>query len=95
MKIKISGSEYSDTNLEGSVCSHLEPILNKLEEHGAKWDKSQKLKTDKGGAYTLKLKTPIDFNLIEDTFEIPHFIEISKEFNSIICRRCWCDIEGK
>lgn len=95
MKIQISGSEFSDTDLKHDVCSHLRQILKVLEENGATWDKTKPLTTDKGGARSLKLKGKINFKLISDTFELPSFIELSPEYKSIICRRCWCDIEGK
>lgn len=95
MKRKIEGSEYSDTDLTYFVCSHLQPILRFLDENGAKYDKGQKLQQDKGGAHSFKLRSKIDFHLVEKAFEIPHFIELSPEYKSIICRRCWCDIEGK
>lgn len=93
-KIKITGSEYSDTDLEKKVCSHLLPILEFLEAEGATWDKNAKLYTDKGGAHTLKINMKINFNKVAENFEIPSFIELSEEYHSIICRKCWCDIEG-
>lgn len=95
MKRKISGSQFSDTNLEYSVCSHLQPILDFLKDHGAVLNEGEKLFTDKGGAHTLKLKSKIDFNALENSFDLPEFIELSRQYNSIICRKCWCDIEGK
>lgn len=95
MKIQINGSEFADTDLKYNVCSHLKKILELLEKNGATWDKNQPLCTDKGGAHSLKLKGKINFKLVHDTFEIPSFIEIAPEYKSIICRRCWCDIEGK
>lgn len=94
MKQKIEGSEYADTELTYSVCSHLQPILDCLEKNGAEFDKRKKLYTDKGGAHSLKLDSKIDFGLIETNFEIPCFIELSSDYKSVICRRCWCDIEG-
>ncbi len=39
-KIQISGSDFSDTDLEHNVCSHLKQILNILEENGAAWHKT-------------------------------------------------------
>jgi len=94
MKKKIIGSEYADENLENSVCSHLQPILDLLKENGAILTNGMRLYTDKGGAHTLKLKSKINFNLLRSEFELPNFVELSEEYKSIICRRCWCDIEG-
>ncbi len=95
MKRQIIGSEFADTNIEHNVCSHLKEILDVLESHGATWDKTKPLSTDKGGAHSLKLNGKLDFRLISKMFEIPSYIELSPEYKSIICRRCWCDIEGK
>ncbi len=52
MTMKISGSEFSGTDLERNVCSHLKQILRVLEENGAAWDKTKPLTTDKGGAHS-------------------------------------------
>lgn len=95
MKRKIVGSEFADTDLKYNICSHLKEILEVLESNGAKWDKTKPLVTDKGGAHTLKLNNKLDLQLIAHTFEIPSHIELSNEYKSVICRRCWCDIEGK
>lgn len=94
MKKKIIGSEYSDTNLNQSVCSHLQPILDVLKKNGALIADDGKMHIDKGGAYTLKLKSKINFSLLRKEFDFPDFIELSEEHGSVICRRCWCDIEG-
>lgn len=93
-KIKIEGSEFSDTNLELNVCSHLEPFLSYFETKGAKWEKQKPLLTDRGGAHTLKIKHKIDFDAVRRDFEIPRFIDLAEEYKSIVCRKCWCDIEG-
>lgn len=90
-KRHIEGSEYSDTNLEYSVCSHLQSILEVLEEHGNTFDHSAPLDKSRGGSTRLVSK-PIDFELIERTFEIPEFIEFNNPHRAVICRRCWCDI---
>lgn len=95
MKKIIYGSEHADIDLEYDVCSHLKPILLFLEKKCRIVKKNKKLFTDKGGAHTLKIKGKIDMDLINSEFEIPEFIELSTEYHSIICRRCWCDIEGE
>jgi hypothetical protein len=93
-KIVITGSEFADTDLSHSVCSHLQPLLDYFESKGARWDKGAALYTDRGGAHTLKIKFKIDFDDVRRNFEIPRFIDIAEEHNSIVCRKCWCDIEG-
>ncbi len=94
-KITIRGSEYADEELTVGVCSHLEQVLQYLT--GNKFEKyiNQASFTDKGGAHTLKINKVINFRDIENKFEIPHYIELSEKYKSIICRKCWCDIEGK
>ncbi len=92
-KREITGSEFSDTNLEYQVCSHLRPILDLLASHGNSYDPSAPLYTDKGGGHTGSVTShPIDFELIERTFEIPSFIELNRRLRSVVCRRCWCAI---
>jgi hypothetical protein len=90
-KTLIQGSEFSDTNLEYSVCSHLQPILELLSQHGNTFDDSNPLAKTRGGATRLVAK-PIDFGLIEGNFEIPKFIELNRLGRAVICRKCWCDI---
>ena len=93
MKKRIIVSEYSNKNLNQSLCSHLQPVLDVLRENGALIADNGKMHADKGGAYTLKLKSKINFNLLRKEFDLPEFIELSEEYGSVICRRCWCDIE--
>src|SRR4051812_37589832 len=90
-KQQIQGSEFADTDLEYSVCSHLQPILKLLTENGNGYDSSKPLDRSRGGS-TCLLSKPIAFNLIEDHFEIPTFIELRKPDQSVVCRRCWCDL---
>jgi hypothetical protein len=75
-KVQIKGSEYSDTDLKYSVCSHLQPILQLLQQHGNTFNATQPLDERWGGATRLVSK-PIDFELIESEFEIPSFIELN------------------
>lgn len=92
----IQGSEYSDTNLKHSVCSHLKQILEFMIENGNSFDRSKPLQVNsrEGGA-TLVVDKPIDFDSIRDAFEIPSYIEMNQKYRAIICRRCWCDISEK
>ncbi|MEW4366633.1 hypothetical protein [Aliikangiella maris] len=94
-KIKIIGSEFFDTNLEYRVCSHLTPILDYLTKDLPDFDKNQKLISDRGCALTLKINFTIDLEELKQIFELPQFIVLSKECNAVVCRKCWCDIEGK
>ena len=91
MKRKIVGSEFADPDPESSVCSHLQPILDLLAESGNSFDRSAPMNRSRGGATRLVTK-PIDFTLIEATFEVPAFIELDRPREAVICRRCWCDI---
>ncbi len=94
-KIKIQDVDIIHSDLSRSVCLHLQGILSLLEVHGISYDKSLPLYTDKGGAHTLYVDGNIDFDLVKEHFEIPSFIEISQKYQSIICRKCWCDISEK
>jgi hypothetical protein len=90
-KSLIEGSEFADTNLDYSVCSHLQPILELLSLRGNAFDASGPLDKSRGGSTRLVAK-PIDFELIERSFEIPTFIELNRTDRAVICRKCWCDI---
>lgn len=95
-KIKIQGSEYLDSNLEFSVCSHLQPILEFLEKNGISYDHTVRLYLDKGAGAIRYVRGAIDFDLLESTFEIPAFLDFFRKGKTVFCRRCWCSIvEGK
>lgn len=91
-KIEINGSEFSDTNLEYSVCSHLQPILERLERNGNGYAHGSPMRTDKGGGATRVVDKQIDFDLVDTIFEIPTFIKVSRDEKAILCTRCWCAI---
>lgn len=91
IKRSIEGSEFADTNLDYSVCSHLQPILELLSQHGNRFDNSGPLDKSRGGSTRL-VSQPIDFELVEESFEIPKFIELNRPARTVICRKCWCDI---
>ncbi|HXT00501.1 MAG TPA: hypothetical protein VN915_07480 [Elusimicrobiota bacterium] len=95
-KIQIKGSEFVDPNLEFSVCSHLQPILEFLEKHGISYDHAVRLYLDKGAGAIRYVKGAIDFDLLESTFEIPAFLDVFRKNKTVFCRRCWCSIvEGR
>ena len=91
-KLKIGGSTFSDTNLETDVCSHLRPILALLVSQGNSYDPSEPLQRDKSSASRRLVNGPLDFQLIEDSFEIPKFIVLAREHGTILCQTCWCAI---
>ena len=87
----IRGDDFSNTELAYSVCSHLKPILELLVQHGNAFDASNPLDISRGGS-TRFVEKPIDFQLIQRTFEIPSFIELNPGERAVICRKCWCDL---
>lgn len=91
-KIKIQGSEFLDTNLEFSVCSHLQPILEFIEKHGSNYDHAAPMYSDKGSGAIRFIAGAIKFDLLERTFEFPAFVELNKKEKTIFCSRCWCGI---
>ena len=94
-KVRIVGSQFSDTDLTFDVCSHLRPILQVLEEHGNKYDYSAPLYRDKYSEAKRVMERSIDFDLIEDTFLIPHFISLSRRNGAVLCQMCWCSLVEK
>jgi hypothetical protein len=93
-KIKIQGSVYSDTDLTDDVCSHLKPVLEFLVSKGNTYAKGP-LETSKDGGRTRHMSGPIDFDAVEQWFDVPSFIKLAREHHGILCTRCWCDIVGK
>jgi len=77
------------------VCSHLRPILQVLEDRGNKYDHSKALYRDKYSEAKRLMDRRIDFDLIEDTFIIPHFVSLSRTSGVIVCQMCWCSIVEK
>lgn len=95
-RIRIQGSEFVDSDLEFSVCSHLQPILEFLETNGNSYDHSAPMYADKGNGPTRFIKGAINFDLLESTFEFPAFIKINPKEKVVFCNRCWCNIvEGR
>jgi hypothetical protein len=91
-KIKIVGSQFSDTELTTDVCSHLRPILEFLEKRGNSYAHGTSMKTSRDGGATRLVSGTIDFDAIEAAFELPYDLELARQYRAIICRRCWCDI---
>ncbi len=94
MKIEIVESPYKPAK-KLSVCSHLEPITQLMENNGAKLDWATGLIPDKAAGNILLSETKIDFNLIEDKVNIPDYINLDPNREIIFCNKCWCAIERK
>lgn len=85
-KFKIaSGAE------ESRLFSNLEPIVTYLIEHG---NETEGFKLEKDG-WICEFKRPIDFELVENNFEFPNNVTISKENNSILDHNTWVEIKGR
>jgi hypothetical protein len=94
MKIEIIESPYKPATKQ-SVCSHLAPIVQLMEKHGAKLDWTTGLIPDKAAGNILLSETEIDFKLIEEKVNIPDYINIDPNRKIIFCKKCWCGIEKK
>ena len=94
-KKAIAGSEFSDTDLEYGVCSHLQPILDVLEKHGNTYDHFAPLYRDKYSESKKAVNKAIDFDLIERTFEIPRYMTLGRTDRIVLCQTCWCSIVEK
>ncbi len=94
-KLRIGGSQFAETDLQYDVCSHLLAILQLLELHGNSCERSIPLYRDKYSEHQRAVNKPIDFDLIEETFEIPSFISLNRERRTVLCQTCWCAIVEK
>lgn len=92
MKQKIRGSEYAD-DASNSICSHLMPIAEWLEERGhAGLSTSKPVRSERGETARVFTESPLQLDEIESAFEIPDFIIVNGEHHQIACRRCWMAI---
>ena len=78
-----------------AVCSHLAPIVALLENNGCKFDWVTGVIPDKAAGNILLADTEIDLELIENSFNIPSYINIDASRNLVFCNKCWCAIEKK
>lgn len=94
MKTKIVGSTYADTDLDGKLCTHLQPIWDFIKKKAPNNIDSGDFEKDPKGGTTLNVRGKIDFDEIERTFEYPSFVVLKREYRSIFCKTCWCDIKA-
>lgn len=94
MKIDIVESPFKPATRD-AVCSHLASIVDVLEKNGCKFDWSTGVIPDKAAGNILLADTDIDFELIEKSFNVPGYINISPSRNLVFCNKCWCAIERK
>lgn len=77
------------------VCSHLKDIVCELEQNGTVFDWRTGIISDKSDGNILLSETDIDFDLVNDTFNIPNYINMDKSRGLIFCKKCWCSIQKK
>ncbi|TEW50225.1 hypothetical protein [Psychromonas algicola] len=93
MKVNIIESPFKPAT-KNEVCSHLQPILKVLEEHGNQRDAVNNIINDRSDGNIMLVEKDIDFELVGDIFEVPSYI-ILQESRGIMCSKCWCAIEKK
>lgn len=77
---------------------HLIPLIEMLIEHGNKPVPSPK--SNRWGLYVTRggwlcdLQKPIDFELVQRTFELPGSLKLSPEAGTIFCENSWIEIRG-
>lgn len=94
MKIDIVESPFKPATRK-AVCSHLAPIVDMLEKNGVGFDWVTGVIPDKAAGNILLSESDIDFRLIEDSFNIPDYINVDSSRNLIFCKKCWCAVEKK
>lgn len=94
MKINIVESPFKPATRR-SVCSHLTPIVDFLENDGHKFDWDTGVIPDKAAGNILVAETDIDFKSIEDQFNVPDYLNLDRSRGVIFCNKCWCAIEEK
>jgi hypothetical protein len=75
------------------IYSHLEPIVNLLLAHGNRSAHDYVWGENRTGPFC-HLREALNFDLIERSFEIPSFIRLLKDGNSIECDASWATIVG-
>jgi hypothetical protein len=75
------------------VYSHLEPIVDLLLAHGNRFAREYRWGENRSGFYCL-FQYPLDFELIENTFELPEFIRLDRQNNAVECDKTWASIRG-
>lgn len=75
------------------VYLHLEPIVDLLLANGNELSREFRWGENRTGFYCF-FKRPLDFDLIEKTFDIPSFVRFDREGDAIECDRTWATIRG-
>ncbi len=75
------------------VYSHLDHIVDRLLRNGNRLTRDHKWGENRTGFYCF-LQDPLDFDLIENSFELPEFIRLNRQEDSIECDRTWASIRG-
>jgi len=75
------------------VYSHLEPIVDLLLDNGNGLSHDYKWGEDRTGFYC-HFRLPLDFELIEKAFELPPFVTLNRQSDSVECQRTWASIVG-
>lgn len=75
------------------VYSHLEPIVDLLLANGNRLANDFKWGIDRTGYYC-HLVERLNFDLVDKSFEIPPFIKLNRQNDSIECAQTWAVIVG-
>jgi len=75
------------------VYLHLEPIVDLLLERGNILAYEYRWSENRTGFFC-HLRRPIDFALVEASFDLPHFILLNRSVGSIECEITWATITG-
>jgi hypothetical protein len=94
MKIDIVESPFIPATRK-SVCSHLQPILEKLINYGCTFDWSTGVIPDKGDGNILLAEKHMDIEKIKEDFNIPDFLNLDGDRQLIFCKKCWCSLLKK
>jgi hypothetical protein len=78
---------------ENTVYAHLEPILDLLLDNGNRLSTEYRWGEDRTG-YFCHFRLPLNFDLIESTFELPAFIRLYPDEDKIGCNVSWVTIRG-
>jgi hypothetical protein len=75
------------------VYSHLEPIIDLLLGQGNTLAHKYRWGENRTGFFC-HLAKPIDFKLIEASFELPPWVRLTGERDAIECDKTWTTIQG-
>jgi hypothetical protein len=75
------------------VYTHLDPIVELLLRSGNRLARDYRWGENRTGFFCF-FAGPIDFDLIEQTLELPSFVRLDREHDVIECDRTWASIKG-